>query len=590
MGGQATCAPARVVLACCTIWVTSMWAAPDADALVRSATAARPTATGCAGGDALSDAREWASAQRAYAKALAAGERCDLGRVDRATTHANDGLFDGVLQLSAIGRRDLARVELARLVRNNPEVAVPPTVHAAVDRTVGEWVLLIVRPGVPVAVALALVGVWWWRRRGWRLACSDVVAEDPASTTCSPATVQSGLLEQLAKLTDDGPQLGLRVSGPDRPVDINLGTLGSLGDPTILVRLLQAVVPPSKRSLTLSGVVTTHGDHSFLALTLRRGDPSAGPIVAAQVVRAPVSSKVSPHEELAAKVAAWAAFEYHRAKAGPNSRPMRLLGTPSWDSYGSFLSGVAAHNRGDRTEAIARYRTAIKADPENIGAKTNLARLFIGTDDEASIFWATSALASLGDADPAVSPDEPDLTARYVWEPTWYRAMFSLVSSTLNAIARTSPRVAPERGDQTAAHACCVAERLWRTAVLVHAEAAYGDKHKPPGTPVTSASLRQFLETLVLPSATVIYGSSLVEVRRDAEAFELVAQICKEDGGSVCYNMAALHARAGLLGVARRWMTDAIEFDPAFEASAHTDPSLANLSPPPEPPAARVNL
>jgi hypothetical protein len=37
-------------------------------------------------------------------------------------------------------------------------------------------------------------------------------------------------------------------------------------------------------------------------------------------------------------------------------------------------------------------------------------------------------------------------------------------------------------------------------------------------------------------------------------------------------------------------MTDAIEFDPAFEASAHTDPSLANLSPPPEPPAARVNL
>jgi tetratricopeptide (TPR) repeat protein len=590
MVGRATRAPARVALACCTIWAASMWAAPEVDASSRVGLRARATPAGCAGGDALSGARQWASAQRAYAKALAAGERCDLGRVELATARSNDVLFDGVLHLSAIQRRDLARAELARLVRTHPEVAVPPVVDAAVERTIGEWVLLVARPGVPVAAALALVGVWWWRRRGWRLACSDVVAESKDSTTCSPATVQSGLLEQLAKLTDDGPQLGLRVTGPDRSVDLDLGTLGSLGDPTILVRLLQAFVPPSKRSLTLSGVVTTHADDVFLALTLRRGDPAAGPIVAAQVVRAPVGSEVSPHEELAAKGAAWAAFQYDRTKSRPNSPPMRLLGTSSWDSYGSFLSGVAAHNRGDRTEAIARYRTAVKVDPENIGAKTNLARLFIGADDDASVFWATSALASLGDDDPAASPDDPDLTARYVWEPTWYRAMFSLVSSTLNAIARRSPRVAPGRGDPTAARACCVGERLWRTAVLVHREAAYGDKHKPPGTPVTSSSLRQFLDTLLLPSATVIYGSSLVEVRRDAEAFELVEHICKEDGGSVCYNMAALHARAGRLDVARRWMSDAIELDPAYEAAAHTDPSLANLHPPAEPPASRINL
>jgi hypothetical protein len=171
----------------------------------------------------------------------------------------------------------------------------------------------------------------------------------------------------------------------------------------------------------------------------------------------------------------------------------------------------------------------------------------------------------------------------------WYRDMFIVVGSTLNLIERASP-VPRGPEDPTAAWACHVAERLWRTARRMHTEASYGNKHKPPGITVVSSSLRTFLESVVLPSATVIYASALVEVRSDAEAFELVEGICKEDGANVCCNMAALYARAGRHDEADRWMSHAIELDPAYEVSAHTDPSAANLYPAPPPAAARINL
>lgn len=147
------------------------------------------------------------------------------------------------------------------------------------------------------------------------------------------------------------------------------------------VKLLGRLIPSRTRTVTI---------------TARPADPASGVCVSAEMhsrwkdlssqtfyesefglVPADASAETAGRlQRLALPIAVWIAYEYAAKVEGMED--MTVVGTLRWRSYAQFAVGAAAQSHGEFPLARAAYTRALDIDPNNYGAKLNLATTLMG--------------------------------------------------------------------------------------------------------------------------------------------------------------------------------------------------------------------
>ena len=244
--------------------------------------------------------------------------------------------------------------------------------------------------------------------------------------------IQALVDNALQRLTtaDKTVRLG-RSSGTDSVSD-TIARLGDLAPQFKAVASIVAFVVRVARLpiYTVNGTLQPNGETGLgLTLTLDRGRHAAD---ATTLWREPGEDKPEAvFQQIATVAAGW--IDYAARK--DEGLAFDFVASPR--SIGFFRAGVVMQELGRVDEACDLYDEALRIDGTNVGALVNLARIY-----ESKTLLREQAVTMLEAALEAVVPTDhepPDAVthARYMLNPVWYQAMYSLSAHYTNAAVRT---------------------------------------------------------------------------------------------------------------------------------------------------------
>jgi tetratricopeptide (TPR) repeat protein len=355
------------------------------------------------------------------------------------------GLSDAGLHLAAAealsraGLDSASQSELELALKEDPTLHVPDELAAPTRReswwnsflgTVGPWLVTIAEILIAIlaAVVLVLLGARLIRRFRVRMVVEIFTGgpDDKKSGTAAVAMVR----ENYGRLRNQngGRSLDLVTSSGEVSIDLPEEVSGAYPQAGViwaLARLIDRLFP--SRTRLVSGYLRPRDPVRGAGMTItygRRYGKLFGEITVweaeyGRLARAGDKDPVQPaYDRLGVPAAAWIMYQAGTRFSIRRRRTAKfeLLGTKEWRSYAHFAVGADDHARGDWASARRRYLEALRCDPNNRGARFDLAVIELGLGDAGR----ESALKRLeGLRKELENPDERPQ------DPVWYRVRYT---------------------------------------------------------------------------------------------------------------------------------------------------------------------
>jgi len=291
-------------------------------------------------------------------------------------------------------------------------------------------------------------------------------------------------------------------------------TIARLGDLAPQFKALAAIVAfvvqiARLPIYTVNGTLQPDGGSGFgLTLTLDRGRRAADATTLWHTKGDETVDAV--FQRLATVAAGW--IDY--AARIDEGLAFDFVASPKSIAY--FRAGVVMKELGRDDDACRLYDQALRLDATNIGALVNLARIY-----EHKSLLRDEAVTMLEAAIAAVVPIDRELpdketNGRFVLNPVWYQAMYSLTAHYANEALRTGSARATDRARKLALE---LADSAALTMIRLGYRSGLRLQHLPwPPTVHRHRDLAKLLHGNIEPGAIAILATFAPPAPRDFEA------------------------------------------------------------------------